>query len=238
MSMESHGSGKIGKTKTKRKTLVLKIVGLLLVIVLGMTAYDVITRMNKARGVTLADTQAALTVRTTPESTSADGNTGKPGSAAESMQRPVNIKVMYHSTTGNTQKLAHAIAESLNVKPEPIANESIAISTPIDLLFLGDGIYFGKPHETTIKFIEGLSPDMVRNAAVFATYGGQSEIGADMVALLEKRGINVFQNTFICGGQSWLLVNRQRPDESDLENARKYAQERVAEIIQKNQSKD
>ena len=51
----------------------------------------------------------------------------------------MNIKVMYHSSTGNTEKLAKAIADTVNAKAEPIGSSAATISKPIDLLFIGDG---------------------------------------------------------------------------------------------------
>lgn len=141
----------------------------------------------------------------------------------------MNIKVIYHSSTGNTAKLANAIAEALNVTAEPLGEEPLAFSAPVDLLFIGDGVYFGKANKRTIAFINRLSPDVVKNAAVFATYGGQNKIGMDIVKLLRDKGIKVISEPFTCKGQAWALINRKRPDENDLKAACEYAKAAITE---------
>ena len=59
----------------------------------------------------------------------------------------MNIKVVYHSRTGNTKKIAEAIAESVSASVETIS-ENIKVDA-IDILFLGDGVYAGKIDSTT-----------------------------------------------------------------------------------------
>lgn len=142
----------------------------------------------------------------------------------------MNIKVYYHSSTGNTGKLADEVAQTLNIVAEPISKNSAVISKTIDLLFLGDGVYFGKPHKDTISFISSLNPQKVRNVAVFGTYGGQRNIGTDIQKMLTDRRINVLENPFLAKGQSWVFINRKHPDQTDLENIRSYARWAVSRI--------
>lgn len=141
----------------------------------------------------------------------------------------MNIKVMYHSSTGNTTKIAYAIADTLNVKAEPIG-DALVSSTPIDLLFIGDGIYFGKANKKTVSFINQLDPDIVKNVAVFATYGGQDAIGDKMQQLLRDRGLNVVGQPFTCKGQSWVIRNRKHPSQEELSSAREFAKAVLAEV--------
>ena len=144
----------------------------------------------------------------------------------------MNIKVMYHSSTGNTGKLAHAIADCLHTKAEPIGAASGVFAQPVDLLFIGDGIYAGKPSKKTIAFIETLKPETVKYATVFATYGGQAKIGEDMKSLLERQGIKVLGEPFTCKGQAWFFANRHHPDSSDMERARDFAKNILSKIEQ------
>lgn len=134
----------------------------------------------------------------------------------------MNIQVFYHSSTGNTAKLAEAIAAAVGAKARQI-DDAAALSEPADLLFIGDGVYFGKPNKGTVRFIEGLGPELAKNVAVFATYGGQAKIGADINALLAKQGLHIAAEPFLCKGQSWVLMNRGHPDAADLERAAGYA---------------
>jgi flavodoxin len=134
----------------------------------------------------------------------------------------MNIKVMYHTTTGNTRKVAEAIAAAVGAEAEAIEGK-LSSSAAIDLLFVGDGIYGGKPHKKTTEFIAGLKPDIVKNAVVFATYGGQDHIGATIQKQLAQKGINVLNEPFLCKGKCWLLINRKHPDQADLDRARAFA---------------
>ncbi|MDD3881481.1 MAG: flavodoxin family protein [Eubacteriales bacterium] len=144
----------------------------------------------------------------------------------------MNIKVMYHSSTGNTEKLAKAIADTVNAKAEPIGSSAATISKPIDLLFIGDGTYFGKMHKKTVAYLSQLSPATVKNVAVFSTYGGQDKVGADISNLLQKRGLTVVGKPFTCKGKAWGLINRKHPSKLDLENARAYAKDVAAALGQ------
>ena len=139
---------------------------------------------------------------------------------------------MYHSLTGNTKKLADVIAGELGVEAEKIAIDHPAFSEPIDLLFIGDGIYAGKPGKETISFINRLTPDMVKNTAVFATYGGQDVIGGRIATLLKDKGLNIAGEPFACKGKCWFIINRKRPNGEDLDMARQFARS-IVSIIEK-----
>lgn len=135
----------------------------------------------------------------------------------------MNIKVIYHSRTGNTKKIAEAIGQAVNSTPEVAADFVPLTDEPIDLLFIGDGIYAGKPDKSISKLIEKLDSNVVKNAAVFATYGGQSSIGNTIKTLLTDKGINVIGEPFTCKGKAWALMNRKHPSNDDLNNAKEFA---------------
>lgn len=145
----------------------------------------------------------------------------------------MNVMVVYHSSTGNTKKLADAIAGALAVKATPIGEGSFSFSQPVDLLFVGDGIYFGKASQETRAFIERLNPAMIKNAAVFATFGGQSKITSQLHEQLRGKGMNVIEESFSCRGKSWAIMNRKHPSEDELSKARGYAKRVAAEVAAK-----
>ena len=142
----------------------------------------------------------------------------------------MNIRLIYHSSTGNTAKLANAISDSLNIKAERIGDTPISISEPVDLLFIGDGIYFGKPNKSMIATIEQLAPQTIKNVAVFATYGGQAKIGSDLQKLLKDEGLQIIGEPFVCKGQSWVFMNRKHPDEKDIQNVNVFAKSIVVKV--------
>lgn len=140
----------------------------------------------------------------------------------------MNIQVMYHSSTGNTKKLAEAIADTLQVEAVPIGKTAESLFQTIDVLFIGDGIYFGKMHKETMDFLLRLSPDIVKNVAIFSTYGGQDKVGTDISNLMQKRGFTVVGKPFSCKGKAWGFLNRKHPSKLDLENACTYAKDVAA----------
>ena len=141
----------------------------------------------------------------------------------------MNIKVMFHTTTGNTGKVAEAIAAAAGVKAESIEG-AVLPSEPIDLLFIGDGLYGGKAHKKTTEFINSLGTGKVKNAAVFATYGGQAHIGEIITKHLRDKGINVIGEPYTCKGKCWIFINRRHPDETDFEKAREFAKTMIGKL--------
>ena len=63
------------------------------------------------------------------------------------------FEVIYYSNTGNTKKVAEAIATELGITAEHVkAKESLAKDS---FLFLGSGCYVGKPGGIMQEFIKG-----------------------------------------------------------------------------------
>ena len=149
----------------------------------------------------------------------------------EGEMEKMNVKVVYHSgRSGNTRKVAEAIAESFHIRAERIGKEKIDFTAPVDLLFVGDGIYFHKPHRKTRAFLQGMNPEIVKNAAAFGTYGNQLEIGVLITALLREQQISIAGEPFTCKGDSPGTDNKGHPDAMDLENARRFAQKVAASL--------
>ena len=144
----------------------------------------------------------------------------------------MKIKVVYHSMTGNTKKIADALAGIANVSAEAIT-ENCKITEEIDLLFIGDGIYAGKMNKKTKAFIQTLDATLVKNAAIFGTIGGQDKAIHDMAMMLKEKDINVCEETFVCRGQAWFIANRKHPNQSDIDNANKFATNIIASVKDK-----
>lgn len=133
----------------------------------------------------------------------------------------MRIKVIYHSITGNTKKIAEAIATEVGVEAESVSCE--LCDEEVDLLFYGDGNYASVIHGKTKEFIQSLQFRNIKNIATFGTYGGMDNSLPKLRLFAKKCGLNVMDESFSCKGKAWGLLNRTRPDERDIENARKYA---------------
>lgn len=131
--------------------------------------------------------------------------------------------VLYYSKGGNTKKIAEAIAEEIEV----LKTEQIPPAYPpenVQLLFLGTGVYAGKPDPKMIEFIRTLNNNRVKNAVIFGTAGGDDNKAIDTVkALLKEKGINVIDETFSCKGKYFIFLNRKKPDDEDLKAAKAFA---------------
>jgi len=141
------------------------------------------------------------------------------------------IRIAYYSGyKGNTKKIAAAMAEMLNIKAERIGKDKIVFSEPVDLLFIGSGVYFNRPHKKAARFIKNLHSSLIKNAAVFGTYGNQANIGEQIIKLLQEQGIKTLGEPFACKGDSVETDNKERPNAIDLENAKAFAENIVAII--------
>jgi flavodoxin len=130
--------------------------------------------------------------------------------------------VLYYSKGGNTKKIADAIAEELEVPK----TEQIPPAYPpenVQLLFLGTGVYGGKPDAKMIEFIRTLNSNRVKNVAVFGTKGSQDTAIDTVKSLLKEKGINVIDETFSCKGKFFLFFNRNKPDSEDIKAAKAFA---------------
>lgn len=131
----------------------------------------------------------------------------------------MDIKVVYHSQTGNTKKIADAIAEEAGIRAEKVSD---CKSVAADVLFIGDGIYAAKPNKATVEFIRKLDAGKVKKVAVFGTFGGQKKAIELMQELLKKQGINVVEESFGCRGKAWFFLNRAHPNVQDLLEAKEF----------------
>lgn len=130
----------------------------------------------------------------------------------------MNIAVTYYSRTGNTKKVAQAIAAAAGCSATPIADYKAG---EIDLLFIGGSIYGGVLDPSLVSFIGGLDSKEIKKAALFSTCITHSNAIDVIKDLLKKQGIPA-DDSFNCKGK-FLLFNLGRPNKADLEEAKKFA---------------
>jgi len=133
-------------------------------------------------------------------------------------------QVVYFSRSGNTEKVADAIAEELDTKAEHVSNATVESKTTY--LFLGSGCYGGKPSPVMMKFIE--SNDFSdKKIGLFGTSGsGKGTELEDMKTALEAEGAKI-QGTYSCKGKTFFLINRNHPTIDDLKQAKEFARDLV-----------
>ena len=79
---------------------------------------------------------------------------------------PVTCAVRYYTKTGNTKKLALAIAQALGVEALPISEP---VSEAVDLLFLGNSYYAFSIDPEVRDFIRALDPKLVGKLVNFGS---------------------------------------------------------------------
>jgi flavodoxin len=132
--------------------------------------------------------------------------------------------VRYLSKSGNTRKVADAIAKTVKVVAEPVA---APIAGNIDLLFLGGALYGFGIDDSLKKFIAEL-PLSVKKVALFSTTAVVKSAFAQMKELLERRGIEVYPVGFHSWG-AFTFMHKGRPNEADLRRAEGFASKAVSE---------
>lgn len=109
------------------------------------------------------------------------------------MASVMKIAVRYQSRGGNTKAVAEAIANVARVKAEPI---SVALAEPVDLLFIGGGVYAWDIDRYLKEYLESLDPNIVKSIAAFSTAGSTN--GTNKIAAIARaKGINVHEETLL-----------------------------------------
>ena len=131
----------------------------------------------------------------------------------------MTIAIRYDSKTGNTRRLAQAMADALNTAAEPV---STPLPGHVDLLLLGSSVYAAGASEEIKQFILKLTPAQVGRVACFGTAALLPSTYPQVSRLLRKQGVAVDEKEFHCRGQ-FHFMHRGKPDESDLSAAREFA---------------
>lgn len=132
--------------------------------------------------------------------------------------------VVYHSTTGNTKKIAEAIAQTAGCDARRADDDPAPIGA--DIVFVGGAVYATSNHDVhpSIKrFADRLKAASYRGrVAVFATGFAQSDAPGILRRIFQERGISVEQESFFCKGKFMLLM-RGHPDAEDIAHAKEFA---------------
>jgi len=128
--------------------------------------------------------------------------------------------VIYKSRSGNTAKLAEAVAGAIGVKAQPVSDNPAV--NGVDTLFVGASIYAERIDKALRVFLPALDKSQVKKVVVFGTACGPKSAHGEIKALLAPKGIEVADEFFQCRGK-FLFINKGRPDEADLKAAADFA---------------
>lgn len=136
----------------------------------------------------------------------------------------------------NTWKIAKAMAEVLDaklVKAEEADKEDIR---GYELIGFGSGIYNGKHHKSLLKLVEKKGRQEGKKAFIFSTSGARKiqlihEFEKPLKKRLREKGYTIM-GEYNCRGWDTYFplvkpfggINKGRPNQKDIENAKKFAE--------------
>ena len=133
--------------------------------------------------------------------------------------------VRYYTKTGNTKKLAEAVAGALGVEALPI---SAPVKEAVDLLFLGNSYYAFSIDPEVRDFIRALDQDFVGKIANFGSAAMLNSTYKKVKAEADKVGIPMAEQEFHCKGE-FKGVHKGRPNAEDLAAAVAFAKALIPE---------
>ena len=129
--------------------------------------------------------------------------------------------VRYYTKTGNTKKLAEAVAEELGVEALPI-NEPV--EETVDYLFLGNSYYAFNIDPEVKQFVASLDKNKVGKNVNFGSAAMLNSTYKKVKAEADKVGIAMDDKEFHCKGE-FKGVHKGRPNEEDLKAVREFAKQ-------------
>ena len=136
----------------------------------------------------------------------------------------MKIAVRYYTKTGNTKRLAEAIAAAVGAEALPISTPA---AEPVDILFLGNSYYAFTIDPEVRSFLQTLDKDKVGRIVNFGSAAMLNSTWKKVKAEADKRGIPMDHREFHCKGE-FKGVHKGRPNDEDLKAAAAFAK-RIAE---------
>jgi len=129
--------------------------------------------------------------------------------------------VRYYTKTGNTKRLAEAIAKELGVEALPISEP---VNEQVDFLFMGNSYYAFDIDPEVKKFVSSLDKDKVGKIVNFGSAAMLNSTYKKVKAVADKAGIAMDEKEFHCKGE-FKGIHKGRPNENDLKDAAEFAKQ-------------
>ncbi len=129
--------------------------------------------------------------------------------------------VRYYTKTGNTKRLAEAIARELGVEARPISDP---ITEEVDILFLGNSYYAFSIASEVKNFIRSLDKNKIGKIVNFGSAALLNSTYKKVKAEADKAGIAMDEKEFHCKGE-FKGIHKGRPNEDDLKAAVRFVQQ-------------
>ena len=136
----------------------------------------------------------------------------------------MSFAVRYYTKTGNTKRLADAIAKELGVEALPISEP---VTEKVDILFLGNSYYAFNIDPEVRNFVASLSKDKVGKIVNFGSAALLNSTYKKVKAEADKVGVPMDEKEFHCKGE-FKGLHKGKPDAEDLSAAAAFAKSVVS----------
>ena len=135
----------------------------------------------------------------------------------------MKIAVRYFTKSGNTKKMADAIAAAVGEQAQTV---SVPLTEDIDILFLGSSVYAAGVDGAVKKFISGIDVK-VGKVVNFSTAAILKSTYKQVAKLLAEKNITMAEDEFYCKG-SFTVMHKGKPDADDCKAAADFAKKIIS----------
>jgi flavodoxin len=135
----------------------------------------------------------------------------------------MKVAVRYYTKTGNTKRLAEAVAAAAGTEALPI---SAPVTEQVDVLFLGNSYYAFTIDPEVRTFVRNLDKDKVGRIVNFGSAAMMNSTWKKVKAEADKAGIPMDEREFHFKGE-FKGIHKGKPDDSDLKAAAEFARKIV-----------
>ena len=137
----------------------------------------------------------------------------------------MKVAVRYYTKTGNTKRLAEAVAKAVGSEALPISSP---VDEPVDILFLGNSYYAFSIDPEVRNFIKSLDKNKVGKIVNFGSAAMLNSTYKKVKAEADRAGIQMDEREFHCRGE-FKGLHKGRPNADDLAAAADFAKTIVSE---------
>ena len=131
----------------------------------------------------------------------------------------MKVAVRYYTKTGNTKRLAEAVAEAIGAEALPI---TAPVTEKVDILFLGNSYYAFSIDPEVRDFIRSLDKEKIGKIVNFGSAAMLNSTWKKVKAEADNAGIPIDEREFHCKGE-FKGIHKGRPNEDDLKAAAAFA---------------
>ena len=129
--------------------------------------------------------------------------------------------VRYYTKTGNTKRLAEAMAKELGVEALPISEP---VNDAVDYLFLGNSYYAFSIDPEVRAFVESLDKEKIGKIVNFGSAALLNSTYKKVKNVADRVGIAMDDKEFHCKGE-FKGIHKGRPNEADIAAAVQFVKQ-------------